>query len=139
MFSPIGGVITAVGHPEVSLMLNVVAMIVGLGLNILLLPKWGIVGAAAANAISTLLWTVIFFVMLVKIVHIKIDFRWFSIAIGCGGVMVAIYLIGREYINPYVVGAILLCAYAVLVYQYLLTREDKSVIRSLAISFLSRT
>ncbi len=135
---PIGGSLGAIGRPELNVMLNVIAMVTNIGLNILLIPRLGILGAAMATTISLLLWSAIFFVLVIRMLRVKIDFRWFAQAIGLAGVGVLLFLGGSRLINPYIVGGIILCAYVVLVFTVFLKAEDRAIFKSLAYSMIFR-
>lgn len=135
---PIGGSLGATGRPELNVMLNVIAMVTNIGLNILLIPRLGILGAAVATTISLLLWTAIFFVLVVRLLRVKIDFRWYAQAIGLAGVGVLLFLGGSRLINPYIVGGIILCAYVALVFTVFLKGEDRAIFKSLASSLIPR-
>lgn len=53
-----GTIVTMTGHSKISLANSVISLVVNIGLDLLLIPRWGIVGAAAAGAVSVILLNV---------------------------------------------------------------------------------
>lgn len=58
MMGPVGSVLAMTGHQKDSARVYAVSAVVSLGLNLALIPKWGILGAAAATAATIVLWNV---------------------------------------------------------------------------------
>jgi len=135
---PIGASFSGVGRPDLALKLGAISAGTNIGLNILLIPRFGIVGAAIATTASLLLGTIIFLALMPKILGVVIDIKWFAKAMGFAGIAVALFLAGIKLINPYVVGAVILCGYVILVFTLFLTKEDKATFSSLAGLLLSR-
>lgn len=50
-----GTIVTMTGHSKISLANSVISLVVGLGLNLLLIPRWGMAGAAAASTFCVIL------------------------------------------------------------------------------------
>ena len=50
-----GTIVTMTGHSRVSLMNSLISLVTGIGLSLLTIPKWGLVGAAAASALCVIL------------------------------------------------------------------------------------
>jgi stage V sporulation protein B len=135
---PVGACYSGVGRPDLVLKLNAVAAAMNIGLNILLIPHFGILGAAVATAISLLTQDVIFLALMPKILATRIDIKWYAKALGFACIAIILFLAGIRLINPYVVGGVILCAYIILVFMVLLTKEDKNILKSLASSLLKR-
>lgn len=49
---PVGGMVTMSGRPYLDLANNLAAVLANIGLCLLLIPRWGMVGAATANAVA---------------------------------------------------------------------------------------
>lgn len=135
---PIGGSFSGVGRPDLALKLGAISATTNIGLNILLIPRFGIVGAAVATTASLLLGTIIFLALMPRILKVKIDLRWYAWTMGLAGIAVALFLVGNSLISPYIVGGVVLCAYIALVLKLFLTKEDKAIFRSLAYSLMPR-
>lgn len=135
---PVGGAFSGIGRPDIALKLDAISAGTNVGLNILLIPHFGILGAAIATTASLLLGTIIFLALMPRILKVKIDLRWYAWTMGLAGIAIALFLVGTQLINHYVVGSVILCAYIVLVFKLFLTKEDKAIFRLLASSLMSR-
>jgi len=135
---PIGASFSAIGRPDIGLKLDALSTVLNIGLNILLIPRFGIAGAAMATTTSLLVGTVIFVILLPRMVGVKIDARWYARAMGLACVAVALFLMGTQLINPYIVGGVILCGYVILVFRVFLTKEDRATFGSLAYSLVHR-
>jgi len=135
---PIGASFSGVGRPDIALKLSAISAGTNIGLNILLIPPLGILGAAIATTVSLLLGTVIFLVFMPRILGVMIDLKWYAKALGFACIAIALFLVGIKLINPYVAGSIILSSYVILVFKVFLTKEDKAMFGSLARSLVSR-
>jgi len=135
---PIGASFSGIGRPDLTLKLSAVSAGANVGLNILLIPPLGIVGAAIATTISLFLGTVIFLVLMPRILGVRIDIKWYTQAMGSAGIAIALFLVGTRLINPYVVGGVILCGYVILAFKVFLTKDDRAMFGSLAYSLVRR-
>ncbi len=135
---PIGGSFSAVGRPDIALKTTALSAGLNVGLNILLIPRMGILGAAVATTVSLLLATAIWLIFMPRILKVRPDYKWYIQAIGLAGLAIILFSAGIRLINPYVLGGIILVVYIALVLRFLLTREDRAMIRSVAYSFKLR-
>jgi len=136
--SPIGQFFSGIGRPDLHLKIDAITAGANIALNIVLIPRFGILGAAIATAASMVFGTIIFLVLMPKLSAIKIDVRWYAKVMGSAFIVVALFLVGSKFINTYVVGGVVLCAYLVLVFKLFLTKEDLSTFRSLTYSLVFR-
>jgi len=134
---PVGLSFSGVGRPDIPLKISGIAAAANVGLNVLLIPPWGILGAAIATTVSLLLGVIIFLALMPRILGVRIDIKWFAQAMGFACVAIALFLVGTRFMmNPYVVGGVILCGYVALVFQLLLSKEDRAIFRSLAYSLV---
>jgi len=133
---PIGASFSGVGRPEIALKLGAISAGTNIGLNILLIPRFGIVGAAIATTASSLLGTIIFLALMPRILKVKIDFKWYAWTMGLACTAVILFLVGSNLVSYYVAGGVILCAYTALLFTFFLTKEDKRTLRSLACSLI---
>lgn len=133
---PIGGSLAAVGRPDLSFKANSISSAVNVVLNVLLIPAFGILGAALATSISLLLGTVIFLIFTVKTLSIKIDVRWYMQIMGLALTSVILFFVGKKFIDPYLLGLIILCACTVIIAKFFITKEDREMFKSLAHSLI---
>lgn len=136
---PIGASFSGIGRPDIALKIDATSAGANVGLNILLIPRFGILGAAIATTASLLLGTIIFLALIPRLLKVKIDFKWFAQAIGFAGIAVGIFLGGTNLVNPFIIGGIILCAYIALIFKLFLTKEDKATFSSLAHSLILRS
>jgi O-antigen/teichoic acid export membrane protein len=54
-----GTIVTMTGHSKLSLANSILSLVVTIGLDLLLIPQWGLVGAAVASALSVILLNVL--------------------------------------------------------------------------------
>ncbi|UCG54773.1 MAG: flippase [Dehalococcoidia bacterium] len=136
---PIGSIFGSRGRPDIGLKIDTLSTALNIGLNVVLIPRYDIAGAAIATTISLLVGAVIFIVLLPRMVRVKIDARWYGWSLGLACVAVAIFWIGTKFIYPYIVGGALLVGYIIVVITLLLTKEDKAMFKSLVCSLVRRT
>lgn len=72
---PAGSTLLAMGHSRINMLINALAMLLGILLNLLLIPRHGIIGAAIATGIAALLQQVGMLYMVRK--HITFPLGWF--------------------------------------------------------------
>lgn len=130
-FVSIGGSLTGVGRPDLSLKIRSISVSINVGLNVLFIPIFGIVGAAIATTTSSILETMLFLAMIIKTLTVKIDFRWFIRAMGIAFIALISFLGAASLTNPYLAGGAILLIYVAIIFKFLLTEEDKAMFRSL--------
>jgi O-antigen/teichoic acid export membrane protein len=133
---PIGAVFSGVGRPDIGLKISTLSAVLNIGLNIVLIPRFGIAGAAMASSISLLVAAVIFIALLPRMLRVRIDVRWYAWAIGLACAAIALFWLGTQLINPYIVGGVVLFVYIFLVLKFFLTKEDRAILRALAYSLV---
>jgi stage V sporulation protein B len=135
---PVGGAFSGVGRPDIPLKLDALSSALSLGLNILLIPRWGVSGAAVATTVSLLTGTFIGLMWLPRIVGPRIDWKWYFQAMWVSGIAIACFLLGKNLVGSMAAGCIVLVGYMIFFSIFLLTREDKNLFRSLALSLRRR-
>jgi O-antigen/teichoic acid export membrane protein len=120
------------------LKLSAIVAAANVGLNVLFIPPWGILGAAIATTVSLLLGVIMFLALMPKILGVRIDIQWFARAMGFACIAVGLFLVGTRFMNPYIVGGVILCGYVALVFLIFLSKEDKAMFASLAYSLVAR-
>lgn len=136
--NPVGASFAGAGRPEIGLKVDSLSLILNVLLCWLLIPRFGISGAAFATTLSLLIGTVIYIKLMPIVLHVKIDARWFGLTVGLTGVAIAANWIGAKLINHYAVGGVILIAYVILVLRVFLTKKDRDLFKSLAFSFIRR-
>lgn len=135
---PIGSVVPAIGRPDINLKVELISVGMNVGLNILLIPRFGILGAAIGTTIALLAGGALQIIFLVRLTSMMIDFKWYAYALGSASTLILVFWVINKLINPYLAGGILLAFYAIFLLSFLLTKEDRALILALAYSLRMR-
>jgi len=135
---PVGASFSGAGRPDIVLKLSACQAVLNLVLNFLLIPPFGILGASIATATTFLIGTAVHLILMPKILKVRVDIKWFVKTMGLACIAIALFLVGREFINYYIVGGVILCAYTMLIPTVFLTSEDRYTLKSLAYSVVHR-
>ena len=73
----IGGSVTGAGRPDLGMKVVGISAIINIVLNALLIPSYGIVGAAIATMVSLLVNALAGLFLTIKILNFKFDIKWF--------------------------------------------------------------
>ena len=120
---PIGGILPAIGRPDLETKKVTVCTLFYVLLNIVLIPAFGILGAAIAVTSSCALEATLHLYLTLKYTKIKIEFRWF----GKIGLILLILILFSGSIRQfnYYLGSIVILAFPFLIWFYFLTDEDR--------------
>lgn len=119
----IGGTFAGVGKVDLVLKITAIGAAGDVILNIILIPIYGITGAATATAAAYLLNAILIIYFLRKSLAIKFDTPWYAkMAMLIGMSAVLFYSLGS--LNYYVSSVVALLFYAIIVVKYLLAKED---------------
>jgi len=134
---PIGGSLAGAGHPGLDLIKVSISATVNVLLNILLIPSFGIIGAAVATTISLLMTSALGIFFIIRTLHVKIDFKWYAKAFGITFISILVFA-NLSGVNQYIVGCAILCVYTLLILKFLLTKEDREMLKSLIYESISK-
>jgi len=134
----IGGSLAGAGRPGLSLKTDAISATANIVLNILLIPAFGILGAALATAISLILGTIVFLIFIVKTLSVQIDVKWYMQITGLALTVVILFFIGGKFINHYLLGLIILSIYTAMIIKFFITKEDREMFKSLTCSLIHR-
>jgi stage V sporulation protein B len=137
-FGPIGASFSGRGRPDIGLKVDTFSAAINIVLNIMLIPRFGIVGAAVATGISLLIEASVCLALLPRMLGVKIDIRWYGITIGTTAAAVIIFWIGSKLLSPYIVGGVVIISYIIIVLRFFLTKDDKALFKSFASSLIKR-
>ena len=127
---PIGGSLAGAGRPDLDMIKVTVSAVVNVLLNILLIPHFGLIGAAVATTISLSLTSALSIFFIVKILNVKIDFKWFVKMFGTAFIALLVFVnLGR--LNQLIVSCAILCVYMILILKLFLTKEDREMLKLL--------
>lgn len=131
IFKSIGSTLAGIGRPDLSVKANATGAAANVILNICLIPIFGIMGAAIATTISLIVVSVISMYFVHKVVHIKINTRWYVRMISIILILVLLFTLGLETINIYLLGSAILVIYIIIVFAFFLNKEDKDLFKKL--------
>lgn len=119
----IGSSLAGVGRPDISLKLVLVSATTNIVLNALLIPYYGIIGAAFTTTCSLLLNTVLGLFFIMRILGVNLDLKW-NVKMG---VITTITLFLLYTLPEFFIWKIcILTGYVLLIFIILLTKEDRS-------------
>ena len=121
----IGGSMTGMGRPDIGLKLVCISATVNIVLNVLLIPHYGVIGAAIATTVSWSVHTLLGIFLTIKILMVKIDFKWFVKISGITLLSIFAFMV-FGFVNVYLVGAIILFIYVLIIATFFLTKEDRT-------------
>jgi len=77
LIQSLGGLLSAIGRPELSLKVDTLTVAINLGLNFILIPSWGLLGAAISKSISLIGNTIIKIMLFSSVVKLKLELKPF--------------------------------------------------------------
>jgi O-antigen/teichoic acid export membrane protein len=127
----VGGTLYGLGRPELALMGGIATASTNVTLNLLLIPLFGIIGAAFATATSFIFGTVLVSYLIQKAGHIRIDFIWHT---KNGVLFVTVLALGQflKTDKPFgaAVALVAWATYVLIMLRFLLGPEDLGLIRT---------
>ena len=134
----IGGSLAGINRPDLSLKAAGISATANVILNIALIPKFGIAGAAIATCTSLIIMTLIFGFMTIRTLSIKMDIRWFAVVIIAAFLGSLTFIVGIRFFNQYLLGSAILIIYTALALGIILKREDINLVISTISSLKKR-
>lgn len=123
---PIGSILYSIGLPDLNLRIFGSAAMANIILNLVLIPYFGIAGAAVATTISFLLISFLILFYTVKKAGVVVDFHWFTRIGFLAFVCVLFYSLLREVkINSYVAGGVVITVLILIIWARFLSKEDR--------------
>jgi O-antigen/teichoic acid export membrane protein len=135
---PVGHVLPAVGRPDVNFKIEAAAAMLNIPLNMILIPRVGLVGAAIATAASLLVTGAVALVFLVRVAHIRLNLGWYARLTGATVLIMATYLLARTVVNHWALGLGLLATATLIIWFGLLSHDDRDVVKSVLRSVVVR-
>ncbi|MCL0079969.1 flippase [Dehalococcoidia bacterium] len=125
LIKAIGGSLPSIGRVDIALKVIVVSATANIVLNLLLIPLFGIVGAAIATTISLSIVTLLGLFFIVRLLRVGFDYKWFAKLSGITllSILSFMYL---AFVNRYLVGIIILSIYVLIIASLLVTKEDRT-------------
>ena len=122
---------SAAGRPDISFKLNLMRLVPNIALDILLIPRLGITGAAIATAVSLFIGGILGIHFRYTILKVRIDVKLYPQVLIPIAAMIAIFFIFQNRINPYFLAGVMFVVYFVMATKFLLGSEDRRELREI--------
>ncbi|RJS49576.1 MAG: hypothetical protein CIT03_01935 [Methanobacterium sp.] len=126
--SSVGMSFSSIGRPDIALKMNFICAILNFCLNLILIPYFGIVGAAIGTSTSFTVLTVLCFYSLNRILNVKIDWFWYVKILGINITTILIFLFFQDKMNIFYI-LIILILYLIIINKFLLINHDRIEIK----------
>lgn len=120
--------LNAVSHPKFAFFSIAVGVTANIALNIILIPMYGMEGAAAATAIAMLLNAVLAYLLLRKVIPVR--YNWKSISkMVIASLVMCVFLLGFKHMLPITNVILLLTAFTIggLLYGLIMLKSDREI------------
>jgi O-antigen/teichoic acid export membrane protein len=131
-----GTIVTMTGHSKLSLANSVISLVVSVGLHLLLIPRWGLVGAAVASVFCAVLINVLRLVEVYLLFKIQPYNRSILKPLFAALAAAAVAFMANQWLGilpsilQLIIGAALLCAvYAGIIVLLKLDDEDRLILK----------
>ena len=121
----IGGAVTGIGRPDIGLKIVGISATINIVLNVLLIPVYGITGAAVATAVSLFVASLLGIYTTNIMLNLKIGLKWYA-KISVLTLLTISVFIFFKHINEYLLGITLLCIYLIVIFTNFLAEEDRT-------------
>lgn len=138
IFKSIGSILPGIGRPDLSFKIHAVGAAVNVVLNVSLIPRFGIEGAAVATITSFMVITALSIYSIVKLTGININVKWYASVFAITISAMALFSVFSEWINQYVIGFSILIFYMAVFFIFFLTKDDKAIFEELIRSIVSK-
>jgi len=123
--SSTGSAFSAASRPDIAFKINLMRLVPNVALDVLLIPKLGITGAAIATAISMFIGGIIGIHLRYTILRVRMDVKLYLPVMSLLTAMIIIFFIFKNQINTYLLAGIMFVLYFVVVTKFLLGGKDK--------------
>jgi len=134
-FTSIGGALAGANRPDLSLKAASLGAGLTIILNIILVPNFGIVGAAIATTSSLMIFACLYYVLTIRTMRLNLNLKWLTKMIIASLIGVSIYVLLRDVINQNLLRFCILSIFTGLSVVILFPREDIYLAKSLTRSF----
>ena len=126
----LGATIAAVNRPDLEPKKIICSASVNVVLNILLIPRFGITGAAIATTCSLFIGGALHLFFIVRLTKVKINFAWYA-KLGIISLFIILVCFFLRQVNHHLAGIIAFISIIAIIWLYFLSREDKDYFRDL--------
>jgi O-antigen/teichoic acid export membrane protein len=134
----IGGSLAGINRPDLSLKAAGISATANIILNVALIPRFEVAGAAIATCASLIIMTLLFGIMTIRTLSIKIKIRWLAAMIIAAFIGFIAFTEGMQFLNRYVLGSIILVVYTGIAMRVIIKRDEINVLISAINSILKK-
>ncbi|OPY54488.1 MAG: putative flippase AglR [Methanosaeta sp. PtaU1.Bin112] len=120
----IGGSLAGINRPDLSLKAAGISATANVILNVTLIPRFEVPGAALATCTSLIIMTLLFGLMTLHTLSIKINIKWLAMMIIAALIGFAMFASGTRFLNQYLLGSIILVIYTGLALRIILKGDE---------------
>lgn len=122
----VGSIFASVGKVSLVYKIPLISAISNIVLNIVLIPIYGMNGAALATTISLIVSTVVMISFMKTLINIRVDFIWYIKVLFLSGLLICFFLSFKNLINDILLGVILQIIELTLFSVYFISNHDKN-------------
>jgi len=119
----IGGSLAGVNRPDLSLKAAGFSATINIILNILLIPHFGIIGAAIASTVSLATMAMIFYILTIKTISLSVNIQWMVKISTIGTLAIIFFVILSTAINFILLKAFIVLAYSATTFAMLIEKK----------------
>lgn len=135
---PIGGSLAGIGRPDLLLKTILIVTFSNFFFGVLLIPQYGIVGAAISTSISLIIGSIINLILVIKYLSFRFDLQWFIRMLCIVFLAIIIFQFGILFFNQFIITGIIMLCCVLLIYVFLLAPDDIRFFKSLIYSALKQ-
>ena len=136
--TPVGATFSGIGRPDMGFKITLLYALINIGLDIILIPRIGINGAAFGASTSFIIIAVISLYLMNRMINFKFDFIWYGKIVMVTLFSVMIFVLLLPYGYSYVLAIIIIFIFIFILYKYFLEKSDKKYFKSLIESTINR-
>jgi stage V sporulation protein B len=127
----VGGALSSTAYVKILFILTGLTVLLNIILNVLLIPRFGITGAAIASSATVIITIIIHIYFTQRLIKIRIDWLWFAKLFGVTIIIaVGTYFVAR-FFNLYAAAAAGIIVLILVLLRYFTTVEDRKLIRGI--------
>jgi O-antigen/teichoic acid export membrane protein len=132
-----GSAFSAAGRPDISFKLNLVWLVPNIALDILLIPRLGITGAAIATAVSMFIGGILGIHFRYTILKVRLDIKLYLQVLLPIAAMIAVFFAFQNWMNQYLIAGVLFVIYSIVAIKFLLNSDERKELRKIVREFFS--
>ncbi len=134
----IGGSLAGVNRPDLGLKAASFSALVNIILNLSLIPRYGVIGAAIATAVSLITMALLFYALTIKTLSLKAKINWIIKIIAFASLAIILFFIFAGSIDSVAFRVCLVLAFSAMTLIILVEKDDITLLKSLLFTIIKR-